>query len=262
MFPPTRIPPVVYMFWHDREHLPAFQRACVASIARHNPGLEIRLLGIEHVPDVYLKHTTPQQQSDYLRLYFIGRNGGIWLDVGCVCTAPLPFDLTANELQCYASFDGCIDTWAFAAPPGNATLLAWLDEYRDALKDPLDYCTRGAARFMLEPALRERLPYLMVYVASAFAQERTEWVEKRTAHAIDGPFYYIERRNPMRALMYESCPAALVKLTGPLVTRVMHAMCNGRFDANVGICRELLHDDSNNVLAEITKRHSGSIANE
>lgn len=235
------IPPTVYMYWHD-DNLPVLAIACLRSVQRHNPQLSVKILGHADVPKEFQNmELTPKQQSNIVRLYLVSVYGGIWLDAHCICTSRLEFDMKATNLQAYCSFDGCIDNWAFAAPPNEKTVCAWFDEYAHALRYGLDkYCREARKHFVLEQELQERLPYLACYIASAYAQEKMGWISKKNAHAKTGPFYYLESRNYMRELMYGTTSAPLVKLTEPIYKRVAHALKTGRYDDNAVLPRELL----------------------
>ena len=229
------------MYWHN-ENLPDFSVACIRSVRRHNPKLKITILSQKDIPLQFQNmQLTHKQEANIVRLFFVSQYGGIWLDVHCICTSELPFNLMSSHLQVYSSFDGCIDNWAFASPAKDEVLCAWYEEYSYALKCGLDvYCAKACKHFKIEKELKDRLPYLACYIASAYAQEKTNWVSKKNAHAHMEPFYYLEKRNYMRELMYGTTDAPLVKLTEPISSRVAHALEVGKYEPNASIPRELL----------------------
>jgi hypothetical protein len=142
------IPPIIWSYWHSDEQPLVVQR-CVANWARHNPGYEICVVTAATL-DRYLPATerprdfeqrSPARQSDWLRLYFLQREGGIWLDASIILTRSLDWmrqaqaadgaDYVGFYLERYTASPQrpVIDSWCMAAPAGSRFIADWFAEF-------------------------------------------------------------------------------------------------------------------------------------
>ena len=101
------IPKKIHYIWLSDEPLPSLQKTCVESWSRHCPDYEIihwdtekcREI-IKNVPFVRdaVKHSKWAFASDYIRLYAIYKEGGIYLD---------------SDVYLYSNFDGFLNNQFF-----------------------------------------------------------------------------------------------------------------------------------------------------
>ena len=94
-------PPVPLLhYWHARE-IPPDVQACMASWRVQNPSLEQRILCRDEAREIIAAHESPDMllcfdeaphpavQSDIIRLVFLARDGGLYVDADERCVAPL-----------------------------------------------------------------------------------------------------------------------------------------------------------------------------
>lgn len=203
------IPKCVYTFWHD-DTLPRDAQNCLSSVKKHNPDFEIVVLGRKDVPDYDAKNKsdiTYRVLSDIVRLHFLSINGGIWLDIHCICTAPLSntFDIDADCLQGFQTFDAAIDSYAFASPPNDPLMCEWNSQFKHALKIGFkQYCKNIVNKFALSDELAKQLPYLTIYASNIAAQDKRTWIQKKNSRDPDGPFFYED------LTLYKTCISGLL----------------------------------------------------
>ncbi|MCU0966036.1 MAG: capsular polysaccharide synthesis protein [Burkholderiaceae bacterium] len=141
------IPRIIWSYWHGGEQ-PEVVRACLRNWAALNPGYEIRVVSaadlavhvdVAEVPDSFHR-SPPARQSDWLRLYFLKRYGGIWLDASIILTRSLDWMIEVQS-QSGADYVGyyldrytlaperpVMDSWCMAAPAGSALVTDWFNE--------------------------------------------------------------------------------------------------------------------------------------
>jgi hypothetical protein len=90
---------VIWIMWYDggEESMPELATRCLASWRRNNPGWAVNVLSSHtverHVDAEALARMSKWQslttRSDVLRIYLLGRHGGLWADATCFCTRRL-----------------------------------------------------------------------------------------------------------------------------------------------------------------------------
>ena len=130
------IPKLIHLYWHTKE-LPVFIQQCKQTIVRMNPGWKVKqyshedILSIPEYPAFCNRtYQLPHAQKDaikyacdWFRLYLLYEEGGVYMDMSCVCFAPLDtfLDMRATQLQGYnMSFIPmfyCMENWFICAPP-------------------------------------------------------------------------------------------------------------------------------------------------
>ncbi|UXH79899.1 glycosyltransferase family 32 protein [Roseateles amylovorans] len=153
--PTTRVPAIIWSYWHDTE-LPPIVRGCFRSWQRHAPDHVIHLLSRDtltrFIPEEQLPEGfdrwPPYRQSDWLRVALVGQHGGIWMDASILLTRP-PDWLPALVDRHHGGFAGFhlqrsaprlkgglpfLENWCFAAPPGDPFVLAWKAELSHAMR--------------------------------------------------------------------------------------------------------------------------------
>jgi len=132
------VPKVLYMFWHDRK-LGKELRHMVALAKRMNPTWKIKLLSEKSYckkPQGFDK-LQPAHKSDWYRISYIEKYGGVWMDISCIHLRPLEswVDLRSPALQGFRWLGrtATMENWAFAAPPDNAFVREWKREFESAI---------------------------------------------------------------------------------------------------------------------------------
>lgn len=138
-----------------------------------------------------------------MRLWVLGRRGGVWLDSSVVLFEALgsrpghwPGVLTdgADELRCFA-FDhdhpDTIENWALAAPVGSAFVNDWFVAFDRAVRVGLDrYIKHLRTRLPVMPWLPggdASLPYLTMHALGTLLIQQRPGVRIRRWFACDGP---------------------------------------------------------------------------
>jgi hypothetical protein len=96
---PVDVVRVIWIAWFDggEESMPEIGTRCLASWRRNNPGWTVNVLSNrtlkDHVDAEALARMSKWQslttRSDVLRIYLLGRHGGLWVDATCFCTKRL-----------------------------------------------------------------------------------------------------------------------------------------------------------------------------
>jgi len=89
------IPNVIYTYLNNKTPSP-LERKCIRSWRRHNPTYKIIIINKDNISTyisdinlVSLKNVTDKNVSDFIRLYILANNGGIWLDSNVYLNSPL-----------------------------------------------------------------------------------------------------------------------------------------------------------------------------
>lgn len=93
----SKIPKIIWTYWHSLEDIPDFVGKCIDSFRKHNPDHKVIILHnrnlSEYVPEVdfgNLRHgQKPVEISDFARLHVLRKYGGIWSDASTICNKSL-----------------------------------------------------------------------------------------------------------------------------------------------------------------------------
>lgn len=209
---PPAIPKIIWSYWHTPER-PLTVEWCLHSWVAHNPGWTIRSVHRENLAEFVdlaqlpaaFHDVTPMRQSDWLRLYFLRRYGGVWLDASFILTESLDWLIAAQTgsradylgfyLDKYTTRPDCpiIDSWCMAAPAGSRFVEAWFAEFSLAM-------TMGDAAYLASlqstggaERLLQKLPrpdYLMIHVTAQRVLERGGPYRLHLIRAEDSAYYY------------------------------------------------------------------------
>lgn len=176
--------------WHDRlwffwqqgaADLPPIARACLRSWQVHNPTAQIIVLDgrsiLDFIPDAETHRVfeIPSEfaaRSDLYRLNFLKHNGGVWIDIDCVCRQPLTSWLPAAAPNAFFAFDRPaadrpVATWFLAASAHHPIIEKWADLITD-------YWRHSRDRRLLHERRRQCDPFLF------FLRRRPGlWYDKR-----------------------------------------------------------------------------------
>lgn len=184
----TKIPKIIYMFWHDTTKMPFFVRRCMHNIKTKNPDYKVKLynfndvMKIKNKPKIFEKYGKNEYIimeeyriiADWLRLYLLKTNGGIWMDISCIFNKKSLndiVDLNSEKLQGFLPpWDDSaeiIENWFLAAKKNNLLIEYWFKEWEIALlnkkeysKQNLNYATQSLKPFL--PYLTQHLTFLKI----------------------------------------------------------------------------------------------------
>ena len=167
------IPRIIYVFWDG--DMDVFTRACFENIKRMNPSCKVVLLSsdtIENKPKNYDTLKT-QAKSDWARVEYISKTGGVWIDIHCVVLKPFEswVDFTSDAFHgFYIPFDcDVIESWAFAAPKNCPLVTQWKNEFKNAIE--LGFETYNQEN-EIPDCLKGELPYLTIHQALHVARKK------------------------------------------------------------------------------------------
>ena len=185
----------IHTFWSGSKN--DIVEACFARMRSANPGWSVVVHTDFVEADLHPKFEdlpSIQAKSDWLRICLISNLGGVWLDASIVCLKSIETWLDVND-QRVVGFETpfycetpILENWAFAARPHHPLLLAWKNEFAEALSIGFnEYKTR----FDPKHCIYELLPYLTMHAAYTRVH-RSDWVLMH--HSLDktfGPFFYL-----------------------------------------------------------------------
>ncbi len=100
------VPKIIWTcWWQGEENMPPVVKRCIASMRRHCPDYELRIITADNMqnyielPDYVMQkykkgRITRTQLSDLLRVALLTCYGGMWMDATVYLTAPLPATIT------------------------------------------------------------------------------------------------------------------------------------------------------------------------
>ena len=164
------IPKIIYMFWHDGKPPSRIQK--MVTLAKQlNPTWKFRLLTEKTKcpkPDGY-ESLEVEHKSDWYRIYFMERTGGVWMDIWCIHIHPIEswVDLTSDNIQGFQwpYLTKVMENWAFAAPPKHPFVTEWKQEFAKAINMGFKKYKRSLSKELLGKDLHESLPYLSQHAA-------------------------------------------------------------------------------------------------
>jgi hypothetical protein len=242
---PAPVPRIIWSYWHAGQP-PLVVERCFRNWSDHNPGYSVRCVSAQTLAD-YVEpqelpagfgQMPPARQSDVLRLYFLRRYGGIWLDSSIILTRSLDWMIAAQQqsraeylgfyLQRYTTHADCpvIDSWCMAAPPASPFVSAWFEEFsRRALAgDVNDYIERVRSMPESERILQNIASpgYMAIHVAAQVVLAGGGAFRLALIRAEDSAYFYQQWSRWKRAGLFASLlllrtphrAPALIKLRG------------------------------------------------
>ena len=192
------IPGLIYTYWH-RARMPPLVHACVQRMREANPQWQVIVLTAVDLPET-IQALPANVASDWIRLQKIAETGGVWLDASCICARSVETWIVDGCISGFCSYEGAIDSYAFAAPACSALIGRWRDEFCASLCDPRAYAEKHSTIAQrcytrwdsaAKPTLQLKLPYLNVVLCSAVAMracdEATCLID---AYRPGGSFYF------------------------------------------------------------------------
>lgn len=161
----TAIPRKIHFCWLSGEAYPPLVQKCLASWRKYLPGYEIKLWDKENSPlhdNAYIEEAMSEGMyafaSDYIRLYALYHEGGLYLD----SDVEVMKDFSPLLMEpAFIGWERCgrVGPWLAASKAGNPVIKALLDEYetRHFLKDgkmDLTVNTIPTTRLLVEKGLQ------------------------------------------------------------------------------------------------------------
>jgi hypothetical protein len=182
--------------------MPPLVCACVRRMREANPQWRVVVLTAVDLPE-WLCSLPANVASDWIRLHKVADTGGVWLDASCICTQSVETWILNLDgcVSGFSSYDGALDSYAFAAPPRSVFIARWRDEFCASLRDPRAYAdvhwTIAHECYIrwdstTKTTLQLKLPYLNVVLCSAVAMREChgEAVHLIDAHRPGGAFHF------------------------------------------------------------------------
>jgi len=187
------LPQNLFAFWYSDKlsHFPAVVRDCLALMANKNPGWALTVL--DNTSFLDMPNVNPddpmmaQHIADWVRLAAIARYGGVYFDSTVISLKAIEhtFDPTFDGLQGFTLGVGSaftndtigamlgneqMENFAFAAPPGNPLVVAWLQEYTKALNMGLENYSKTVNPAIVGDVIMRQLPYITAYACFRVAR--------------------------------------------------------------------------------------------
>lgn len=134
---PARLPRRIFLYWgQGLAQAPEIVRYCVDSWSMTNPGWDVTVLDARSaeapLPSAGLRSDiTVAQYADVLRSALLMREGGVWADASCLCTAPLDswLGLVFQQADFFAfdrpGRDRQVSNWFLASVPQGLLIRRW-----------------------------------------------------------------------------------------------------------------------------------------
>ena len=165
------IPKTLYMYWHDGRPPPIVRRM-VNLAKRKNPSWRVRVLTEKSKCEKPrgFEELQVQHQSDWYRIYYLAKHGGVWMDISCIHLHPLEMwvDMKSAALQGFQwpFRTKTMENWAFAAPANNAFVREWKEEFKGAIEMGFRVYQRRYDKSLLGTSPEDYdLPYLTQHAA-------------------------------------------------------------------------------------------------
>ena len=181
------IPKILHFIWlSDNPELPQSVTACIDSWKKQMPNYEIikwneKNFDIKSSP-IYVQEAYAEKKyafvSDYVRLWVLYNNGGIYMDTD-VATYRSFDDLLENKAFTGFEDKDKIGAWLLASEPGNSLFKQFMDDYKgrkfilsdgkyDTLPNPFPITKRLLEHGLIKNGKLQRLDEITVYPIDYF----------------------------------------------------------------------------------------------
>lgn len=233
------IPNVIYTYWHDN-NVPVTVRSCIQTWKRLHPDYTIHLITkdtlSEFVPvsvsSSWIHATTPQRFTDFLRLYLLSKNGGIWMDASIRLNRRLDWvhAYQRAEKSEYVGFTinffketdvPVIDSWFMASVPDSMFMKNWYEKFDhiNTYKTVEMYVDHLAKTTNFQGIERVDAYYLAIHVAAlSLLPNPTYSLSLLVAER--GPFLYLAKTRmllfylPLMIYIFRGTESPIIKYRG------------------------------------------------
>lgn len=150
------IPKIIWTYWHDKEYNPFLLKNFKEWETKlGNLGYTIKILGPDDFPNTtpptLYKFSHPHQ-ADWIRLYKLKYEGGLWMDASIIINNPEKIESIYQKAVCekkdlvvfktkihetHGKFP-IIENWFIMAPINSKFISLWFDEYDNAMRIGFD----------------------------------------------------------------------------------------------------------------------------
>jgi len=239
----SKIPNIIYTYWHD-ENIPPFINKCINSWKKYNPTYNIIILNKNNISkyisiDIYnLKFAKTQQQiADFIRIYILAQNGGIWLDATIYLNASLDWihSYQVNENSEFVGFKingtckykgtlpaPIVENWFLSCIPNSQFIKDWKDMFfsinnYNSIDDYVSFITKTTDLKGIDAPNYLTMHIACQYILQNFKKNYT----LSLLEAEKGPFLYLNTINwdniyllPI-LLYFKGKESLIVKYRGP-----------------------------------------------
>lgn len=233
---------IIHTFWNGPSNTVA--ELCINRMRAVHPGWVLIVWNVKDFVDKGgdlcdgFNSLSIQHQGDWIRMCLLCKYGGVWLDSTCVCVKPvtewIDFE-SSNVIGFEAPFgDGNLENWAFACPKNHPLMLAWKDEFENAIRSGFASYKLSAPDVVKRNQIFDHMPYLTMH--ACYIKVSSELGMNATLfRSCEGPFEYLCRvdfatNRAVDSLLIEPYvdPPPLVKLRGAereYMTERLNAQC-------------------------------------
>jgi hypothetical protein len=186
----------------DDENIPEVVNKCISSWKRHNPGYIVNILNKKNTKHLHgLKHgTSPNRYSDYVRLDYLSKYGGIWIDASIFLNESLDWVQNDSEFTGYyidkftiTPTSPVVESWFLSCPSNSRFIQNWRDEFfRMEEFETVDEYLEDVKRLGVDFSKIEGPNYLAIHVSAQKIIQKNEPYNLTLFKAEDDAFKYLE----------------------------------------------------------------------
>jgi hypothetical protein len=188
------IPRVIYTYWEGPE-CPVVEH-CIRRLRKSNVDCRLVRLSIADAPQTDgLMDLKACHVADWVRMWYLGTYGGVWMDASCMCAKPVG-EWVSFDSDCVQGFSAPWDTsimenWAFACPAGSPLMAAWMQEFAFAIAVGFKKYKKLRSQSLPSTVVR-KMPYLTMHGAFCVVRDRTQTPAYTLRSSTQkGPFTYL-----------------------------------------------------------------------
>ena len=212
----NKIPNVIYTYWHTEEK-PKLVQKCINSWKRHNPTYKIIVLSKNNIRnyipfdiDSLRFANTQQQKSDFIRIYLLSKNGGIWLDSTIYLNQSLDWinayqynensEFIGYKINGFTQLDNSpvVENWFMACIPNSIFMNDWKNTFYsiNAYNTIDDYVNSIKLNTDIQKIYNPH--YLTMHIACQYILQNSEnknFYKLSLLEAEKGPYLYLDKMN-------------------------------------------------------------------
>jgi len=198
----------IFMYWEGKEI--DLVKHCIQRVKNLNQNWNIHILSRNDYPfylNSFQQKTYPSCRSDLIRLFYLEKYGGLWLDATIINLIPVSKWLSFIDQQyniknekdiligySYPGEDRIMESWLFYCSKNCSFMKLWKDEFLYALSIGFqEYCTIHKEFYEKEyPKDPLFLPYLTIHLCFSIIKSRNQYKTKIILlPSCEGPYYYL-----------------------------------------------------------------------
>ena len=192
------IPKIIWTYWHDKKYNPFLLKNFKEwEIKLGNLGYTINILGPDDFPNTIqpiLNKFSHQHQADWIRLYKLKQNGGLWMDASIIINNPEKIESIYQKAVCgkkdlvvfkskghetHGKFP-VIENWFIMAPINSKFISLWFNEYDYAMRNGFDKYKEEIKHIDIQDV--QNLYFTQHMCAQKVLQENSQLLENITVY--------------------------------------------------------------------------------